>query len=108
MDPFSLINLLASAAEIQTLVSGKRRKLNKKAKKERQTALEELEKEVESTRSALGLAEDVSMRAESRITPRNASSRRASALLWAHLLRLQPKDVELHRGEFVGDDCIQH
>lgn len=96
-DFISLIAILASAAEIQALLGGK--KGSKKEKKERQSKVEELEKVIEARREELGVDENVMMKQENRVEVKTAPARRARALLWAHLLRMELEDAEMKSGK---------
>ena len=97
-DFISLITILASAAEIHALLG---KKSSKKEKKERQSKIEELEKVIEARREELGVDENVMMKQENRIEVKTAPARRARALLWAHLLRMELEDAEMKSGTFV-------
>lgn len=91
IDFVSLVALLASAAEFQKVLAPKG-KQGKKARKERQARIEELEKELDEKRSSLIIEEDPLIRKESRVVVTTAAARRARALLWAHLLRVDIAD----------------
>lgn len=95
-DFISLIAILASATEIHALLSKKRG--SKKDKKERQAKVEELEKVVITRMEELGVEGDVMMKPEHRVEVKTAPGRRAKALLWAHLLRLDLQDAEFKSG----------
>ena len=98
-DFISLIAILASAAEISALLG---KKGSKKEKKERQTKVEELEKVIEARREELGVDENVMMKQENRIEVKTAPARRARALLWAHLLRMDLEDAEMKSGTYLN------
>ncbi|WVQ85273.1 hypothetical protein IAT38_007438 [Cryptococcus sp. DSM 104549] len=89
----SLIALLASALEIAALV-GNSGKVSKKARKERQGRIEELEKVLDEKKAEFGVEEDPLMKKESRVQVTTAAARRARALIWAHLLRVELADAE--------------
>lgn len=92
-DFLSLIALLSSAVEFQSILNP-RRKLSKKDRKERQSRIETLEQELDTKRADLLIDENPSMKKESRVIVTTAAARRARALLWAHLLRYDlPKDL---------------
>ncbi|KAK4686374.1 translocation protein SEC63, partial [Tremellales sp. Uapishka_1] len=93
-DYVSLIALLASALEFQAILSGKR-EVSKKERKERQGKVEELEKQLESRKEELGIEEGIRMHKDSRVVPTTAVARRARALIWSHLLRVDLEDVEM-------------
>lgn len=102
-DFISLIAILASASEIANLLSTK--KGNKKEKKERQSKVEELEKVVDAKKVELDITEDVMMKQEHRVEVKTAPARRARALLWSHLLRLDLEDAEFKSGELSADQA---
>jgi translocation protein SEC63 len=92
-DILSLISLLSCALELVPLLASK--KSSKKERKERQGAVDKLEKELDTKREALGIDEDPVMKKESRVGVTSAASKRARALLWAHLLRVDlPKELQ--------------
>lgn len=93
-DFLSLISLLSSAVEFQAIL-GPRGKLSKKDRKERQARIEELEQELDKKRADLLIDENPTMKKDSRVIVTTATARRARALLWAHLLRVDlPKDLQ--------------
>jgi len=94
-DFISLIAILASATEIAAILG---KKGSKKEKKERQSKVEELEKVIEARREELGVDENVMMKQENRVEVKTAPVRRARALLWAHLLRMDLEDAEMKSG----------
>ena len=100
-DFLSLVTLLASALEFHAVLGGKRRG-SKKVRKERQARIDELEKELETRREEWGVEESVVMRKESRVVVGNAVARRARALLWSHLLRVDLQDKELELGKWTS------
>nr|XP_019011920.1 translocation protein SEC63 [Kwoniella pini CBS 10737]OCF50701.1 translocation protein SEC63 [Kwoniella pini CBS 10737] len=93
-DFFSLISLLASALEFGAVLGFKKRG-SKKARKERQSKIDELEKVIEARKAEIGLEENALMRRENRINVTTAVAKRARALLWAHLLRIDLNDHQL-------------
>lgn len=95
-DFMSLISILACATEIHNLLS---KKGSKKEKKERQAKVEELEKIVDAKKEELAISEDVMMKQDHRVEVKTAPGRRARALLWCHLLRIDLDDAELKTGE---------
>lgn len=96
-DFLSLVTLLASALEFQAILGVKKRG-SKKERKERQGRIDELEKQLNARREQWGVEEGVMMRKESRIGVENAVAKRARALIWAHLLRVELDDKELQSG----------
>ncbi|WWD18086.1 hypothetical protein CI109_102534 [Kwoniella shandongensis] len=90
----SLIAILASALEIHAVLGGKK-KVSKKERKERQSKVEELEKVLEERKQEIGIVESPLMRRESRVVLSSGVARRARALLWAHLLRVDLDDAEM-------------
>lgn len=94
-DFISLIAILASAAEIHALLG---KKNSKKEKKERQSKVEDLEKVIEARREELGVDDSVMMKQENRVEVKTGPARRARALLWAHLLRMELEDGEMKAG----------
>ncbi|ORY28616.1 Sec63 Brl domain-domain-containing protein [Naematelia encephala] len=92
-DFVSLVTLLASALELNAIL-GNKKKAGKKERKERQSKLEGLEKEVERRRIEFGVEESPIMKKDSRVTVTTAVARRAKALLWAHMLRIDLDDAE--------------
>lgn len=87
IDFLSIVSLLSSAVEFQTILAPTS-KVSKKERKERQAAIEELEVVLDEKRSALIIDEDPLMRPDSRVLVKTAAARRARALLWAHMLRV--------------------
>jgi len=104
-DFISLIAILASAAEISALLG---KKGSKKEKKERQSKVEELEKVIEARREELGVDENVMMKQENRVEVKTAPARRARALLWAHLLRMDLEDAEMKSGMYLSSRYGQY
>jgi len=98
-DFISLIAILASAAEIAAILG---KKGSKKEKRERQSKVEELEKVIEARREELGVDENVMMKQENRVEVKTAPARRARALLWAHLLRMDLEDAEMKSGTYLS------
>lgn len=96
-DFVSLITILAGASEIHALLSKK--KGSKKDKKERQSKVEDLEKIIEARKEELAITEDAMMKADHRVEIKTAPARRARAILWCHLLRIDMDDAELKSGE---------
>ncbi|ORX34164.1 Sec63 Brl domain-domain-containing protein [Kockovaella imperatae] len=96
----SLVALLSCALELVPILAGGRRG-SKKERKERQGRIDELEKELETKREDTFVFEDPNMRKENRVAPTTAVSRRASALLWAHLLRHDLKDTDLEEEQLA-------
>lgn len=94
----TLINILAGSAEFIPLLSGQK-KGSKKDRKDRQNKVEELEKELEKRREELGVDDSPLMRKDSQVLTSTAVSRRARALLWAHLLRVDIEEADLKSGE---------
>lgn len=80
-------------------MSGKKRG-SKKERKERQSVVEDLEKELDAQRETVDMDEDPTMKAESRMGVHTAAAKRARVLLWAHMLRHDLGDKELVDGEF--------
>jgi translocation protein SEC63 len=97
-DFLSLVAILASALEFTAILGGKR-KLSKKERKERQAKVDELDAKLDVLKAEQGVEDGVSQKAESKVVPTSAVARRANALLWAHLLRVEPEDPELKSGE---------
>lgn len=93
----SLIAILASASEIHAVLSKK--KGSKKERKDRQSKIEDLEKVVDARKEELAVLEDVSMKQEHRVEVKTAPARRARALIWCHLLRIELDDAEMKSGE---------
>ncbi len=58
-----------------------------------------MEKELDQRREQWGVEESVSMKRESRIGVTTAMGKRARALIWAHLLRVELNDKELQSGK---------
>jgi len=87
------------ALEFVPLLSGKKK--SKKERKERQAKVEELEKEFEVRRESWGGEDGVWMRKDSKVSIPGGAARRARALLWAHLLRINLVDKELKDGQFI-------
>ena len=79
------------------LLSGKTRG-SKKERKERQAKVDELDKVLEARREKMLVLEDANMRKENQVGVNTAAAKRARALLWAHLLRLDLEDKELEAG----------
>lgn len=102
-DFVSLVAILASAAEIHALLSKK--KGSKKERKDRQTRVEELEKVFDARKEELAISEDVLMKNEHRVEVKTAPARRARALLWCHLLRIELEDAEMKSGESLDAFC---
>lgn len=100
-DYLSLVSLLAAALELVPLLAGKRPG-SKKERKERQSKIDELEKELDAKRQEMDVDEDPSMKNESRMGVHTAAAKRARALLWAHMLRHDLADKELQDGESVA------
>jgi translocation protein SEC63 len=84
--------------EFLPLLAGKKR--GKKERKERQSRIEELEKQVEEKRESWGGEDGVWMRKDSKVSAGvgGGAARRARALLWAHLLRIDLVEQELKDG----------
>jgi translocation protein SEC63 len=74
--------------------------MSKKERKERQSKVEELEKELDGKKEEWGVEDNPIMRKESRVTVSSAACRRARALLWAHLLRVEV-DAEAKSGRLA-------
>ncbi|KAL1406187.1 secretory subunit [Vanrija albida] len=87
-DVVNLITVLSTAHEFRPALEGKRGG-SKKQRKERQARIEELEKTIEEKREELLVEESPTIRNDSRATVTTAVARRARALLWAHLLRIE-------------------
>lgn len=96
-DFISLVALLASAVEFTSILSGKK-KLSKKEKKERQSRVEELERVVESKKVESGVEEGPRVSKDNKVVVASGVARRAQALIWSHLLRIEPEDSELKSG----------
>lgn len=100
-DFLSLISLLSSAVEFQTILNP-RGKLSKKDRKERQARIEALEQELDTKRADLLIDESPTMKKDSRVIVTTAAARRARALLWAHLLRHNlPQDLAAEQLEIL-------
>lgn len=100
-DFLSLIAVLSSADEFQTILAP-RGKLSKKDRKERQARIEALEQELDAKRADLLIDENPTMKKESRVIVTTAAARRARALIWAHLLRHDlPKDLAAEQLEVL-------
>ncbi|OCF45263.1 translocation protein SEC63 [Kwoniella heveanensis CBS 569] len=93
-DFISLISLIASALEFTAVLGGKKRG-SKKARKERQAKIDDLEKVLDVRKAEVGVEESPIMKKESRVNVTSAVAKRARALLWAHLLRVDMNDPEL-------------
>ena len=93
----TMITIFASAFEFVPILAG-RRKGGKKERKERQGKIEELEKEIEAKKTEWELEDSVVMRKESKVGVTSAAARRARALLWTHLLRMDLEDEEMRQG----------
>ena len=96
----TMITIFASAFEFVPILSG-RRKGGKKERKERQGKIEELEKEIEAKKAEWELEDSVVMRKESKVGVTSAAARRARALLWTHLLRMDLEDEEMRQGHLL-------
>jgi translocation protein SEC63 len=101
----SLVSILASAAELQAIVGGKKAG-SKKERKERQSKVEELEKRLEARKEEIGFEESVLMRKDSEVAVTSAAARRVRALLWCQLLRLDPENAEMQSGELALKSVI--
>ncbi|RXK35529.1 hypothetical protein M231_07208 [Tremella mesenterica] len=99
-DFFSLIALLASAVEFQALLAGKKAG-SKKERKERQAKIETLEKAIEAKKEEWDVHQSPLARREGRVQVTSAAARRAQALLWTHLLRMDLGEPEL-RSELLS------
>ncbi|EIW72719.1 hypothetical protein TREMEDRAFT_26719 [Tremella mesenterica DSM 1558] len=99
-DFFSLIALLASAVEFQALLAGKKAG-SKKERKERQAKIETLEKAIEAKKEEWDVHQSPLARREGRVQVTSAAARRAQALLWTHLLRMDLSEPEL-RSEMLS------
>nr|XP_018264892.1 translocation protein SEC63 [Kwoniella dejecticola CBS 10117]OBR87050.1 translocation protein SEC63 [Kwoniella dejecticola CBS 10117] len=93
-DFFSLMSLLASALEFGAVLGNKKRG-SKKERKERQSKIDELEKVIDARKAEIGLEENPLMRRENKVNVTTAVAKRARALLWAHLLRIDLNDHRL-------------
>ncbi|TXT08671.1 hypothetical protein VHUM_02799 [Vanrija humicola] len=87
-DVVNLVTVLATAHEFRPVLEGKRGG-SKKQRKERQARIEELEKTIDEKREELLVEESPTIRSDSRASVNTAVARRARALLWAHLLRIE-------------------
>ena len=104
-DTLSLVCLLACALEFTPVLAGKRR-VGKKARKDRQARIEELYKQLDIKRAEIGIEVDPIMRQDSSVNVTTATARRARALLWAHLMRMDLEDKELREGEIGWPTCL--
>ncbi|KAK6907520.1 hypothetical protein I203_101515 [Kwoniella mangroviensis CBS 8507] len=94
-DFFSLISLLASALEFTAVLGGSKKRGSKKERKERQSKIDELEKILDQRKIEMGIEENPLMKKENRVVVTTAVAKRARALLWAHLLRIDLNDHQL-------------
>ncbi|WWD05556.1 hypothetical protein V865_003636 [Kwoniella europaea PYCC6329] len=94
-DFFSLISLLASALEFTAVLGGSKKRGSKKERKERQSKIDELEKILDQRKIEIGIEENPLMKKENRVVVTTAVAKRARALLWAHLLRIDLNDHQL-------------
>ena len=81
------------------MLSGKKRG-SKKERKEHQAKVDELDKVLETKREEMLVLDDPNMRKDNQVGVNTAVAKRARALLWAHLLRLDLEDKELEAGRF--------
>ncbi|KAH8082647.1 Sec63 Brl domain-containing protein, partial [Filobasidium floriforme] len=93
----ALLALIASALEIKTILAAK--SSSKKQKRTRQTQTEALEKKVRTEAERLGMGDVLAAGWESEkgkgVVLPNPHNRRAVALLWTHLLRIEDIEAEL-------------
>ncbi|WVW80319.1 hypothetical protein I302_102298 [Kwoniella bestiolae CBS 10118] len=94
-DFFSLISLLASALEFSAVLGGSKKRGSKKERKERQSKIDELEKILDERKAEMGIEESPLMKKENKVNVTTAVAKRARALLWAHLLRIDLNDHHL-------------
>jgi len=99
----ALLALIASAFEIKSVLSAKSN--SKKLKRSRQSQTEALEKKIKAESERLGMGDVLaagwaSERSKGVVLP-NPVNRRAVALLWSHLFRIQDLDTELLDGKHV-------
>lgn len=97
----ALLALIASALEIKTILSAK--SSSKKLKRSRQAQTEALEKKVKAEAERLGMGDVLRAGWESEkgkgVVRPDPHNRRAVALLWSHLLRIEDIEAELLDGE---------
>lgn len=99
----ALLALIASAFEIKSVLAAKSN--SKKLKRSRQSQTEALEKKIKAESERLGMGDVLaagwaSERSKGVVLP-NPVNRRAVALLWSHLFRIQDLDTELLDGKHV-------
>lgn len=92
----NLIALLAGSLEVAAVVGGN--KVSKKTKKAKQSKVEELEAKINEIKEQNGIEEDPLMNVTSRVGVTSGADRRARALIWAHLLRIDLDDAEMRNG----------
>jgi translocation protein SEC63 len=97
----ALLALIASAFEIKSILASKSN--SKKLKRSRQNQTEALEKKIKAESERLGMGDVLaagwaSERSKGVVLP-NPVNRRAVALLWSHLLRIEDIETELLDGE---------
>lgn len=101
----ALLALIASALEIKTILAAK--SSSKKQKRNRQTQTEALEKKVRAEAERLGMGDVLAAGWESEkgkgVVLPNPHNRRAVALLWTHLLRIEDIEAELLDGKSSKD-----
>ncbi|ODO07438.1 translocation protein SEC63 [Cryptococcus wingfieldii CBS 7118] len=89
----NLIAIIAASLEVAAVVGGS--KVDKKTKKAKQSKVEELEETITKVKAENFIQEDPIMRKSSRVPVTSGADRRARALIWAHLLRIEITDSEM-------------
>lgn len=95
----NLIALLAGSLEVAAVVGGN--KVSKKVKKAKQSKIEELEAKINEAKEQNGIEEDPLMKVTSRVGVTSGADRRARALIWAHLLRIDLEDSEMRNDQLA-------
>ncbi|OXG30931.1 translocation protein SEC63 [Cryptococcus neoformans Ze90-1] len=95
----NLIALLAGSLEVAAVVGGN--KVSKKTKKAKQSKVEELEAKINEIKEQNGIEEDPLMKVTSRVGVTSGADRRARALIWAHLLRIDLDDAEMRNDQLA-------
>ncbi|KIR81797.1 translocation protein SEC63 [Cryptococcus gattii EJB2] len=95
----NLIALLAGSLEVAAVVGGN--KVSKKVKKAKQSKIEELEAKINEAKGQNGIEEDPLMKVTSRVGVTSGADRRARALIWAHLLRIDLDDAEMRNDQLA-------
>lgn len=97
---------MAGSLEVAAVVGGK--KVSKKTKKAKQSKVEELEAKINEIKEQNGIEEDPLMKVTSRVGVTSGADRRARALIWAHLLRIDLDDAEMRNGQLSNNRKTSH